>query len=161
MEFLKPVDGQMWASVYMYKPRGEKIHFGPLWDFDMAMGSANRAGNVVSPSGWYLRNPLNVSAKQTEVTWFNRMNQNPTFRAAAKARWNQIDQNLDNVVGYVRHQENLIDGSASDNYTKWNHSTKISQYQVIKSSWGADVDYLADWLDKRWIYMNGQLDNND
>ena len=54
MEFLKPVDGQMWASVYMYKPRGEKIHFGPLWDFDLAMGSAKRAGNVVSPSGWYL-----------------------------------------------------------------------------------------------------------
>jgi hypothetical protein len=37
----------------------------------------------------------------------------------------------------------------------------ISQYQVIKSSWGADVDYLADWLDKRWIYMNSQLDNGD
>ena len=63
MEFLKPVDGNMWASVYMYKPRGGKIHFGPLWDFDLAMGSANRAGNVVSPSGWYLRNPLNVSAQ--------------------------------------------------------------------------------------------------
>jgi hypothetical protein len=161
MEFLKPVDGNMWASVYMYKPRGEKIHFGPLWDFDLAMGSATRAGNVVSPSGWYLRNPVNVSAKQTEITWFNRMNQNPTFRAAVKARWNQIDQNLDNVVGYVRDQERLIDQSADDNYGKWNHSSKISQYQVIKSSWGADVDYLADWLDKRWIYMNGQLDNND
>ena len=77
MEFLKPVDGQMWASVYMYKPRGEKIHFGPLWDFDLAMGSANRAGNVVSPRGWYLRNPLNVSAKQTEVTWFNRHEPEP------------------------------------------------------------------------------------
>ena len=51
----------------MYKPRGEKIHFGPLWDFDLVM-AANRAGNVVSPSGWYLRNRLNVSAKQTETT---------------------------------------------------------------------------------------------
>ncbi|MGH3474555.1 MAG: CotH kinase family protein [Aeromicrobium sp.] len=161
MEFLKPVDGQMWASVYMYKPRGEKIHFGPLWDFDLAMGSANRAGNVVSPSGWYLRNPLNVSAKQTEITWFNRMNQNPTFRAAVVTRWNQIDQDLNDVIAYVRNQENLIDGSASDNYIKWSHGSKISQYQVIKSSWGADVDYLADWLDKRWIYMNSQLDNND
>ena len=161
MEFLKPVDGNMWASVYMYKPRGEKIHFGPLWDFDLAMGSANRAGNVVSPSGWYLRNRLNVSAKQTDTTWFNRMNQNPTFRAAVKTRWNQIDQNLDNVVGYVRDQENLIDKSASDNYVKWNHDSEISQYQVIKSNWGADVDYLASWLDKRWLYMNGQLDNND
>ncbi len=45
MEYLKPVDGNMWASVYMYKPRGEKIHFGPLWDFDLATGSATRAGN--------------------------------------------------------------------------------------------------------------------
>ena len=78
-----------------------------------------------------------------------------------KTRWNQIDQNLDNVVGYVRDQENLIDLSASDNYVKWNHDSKISQYQVIKSNWRADVDYLASWLDKRWIYMNGQLDNND
>ena len=65
MEFLKPVDGNMWASVYMYKPRGEKIHFGPLWDFDLATGSADRAGNVVSPSSWYLRNPLDVSAMQS------------------------------------------------------------------------------------------------
>jgi len=161
MEFLKPVDGNMWASVYMYKPRGGKIQMGPLWDFDLAMGSATRAGNVASPRGWYLRNPLNVSAKQTEITWFNRMNQNPAFRAAVKTRWNQIDQDLNDVIAYVRAQENLIDKSAGDNYTKWNHNSKISQYQVIKSSWGADVDYLADWLDKRWIYMNSQLDNGD
>lgn len=161
MEFLKPVDGQMWASVYMYKPRGDKIHFGPLWDFDLAMGSATRAGNVVSPSGWYLRNPLNVSAKQTEVTWFNKLNENPQFRAAVEARWNQVDQDLNDVISYLRQQEALIDESAADNYSKWSHGSRISKYQVIKSSWGSDVDYLVDWLDKRWIWMNSQLDNND
>ena len=68
MEFLKPVDGNMWASVYMYKPRDGKIRLGPLWDFDLAMGSATRAGNVASPSSWYLRNPLNISARQTTKT---------------------------------------------------------------------------------------------
>ena len=159
MEFLKPVDGQMWASVYMYKPRDEKIHFGPLWDFDLAMGSATRAGNVVSPRGWYLRNPLNVSAKQTEITWFNRMNQNPTFRAAVKKRWNEVDQDINDVIAYLRSREQLIDKSAADNYRKWSHGAKISKYQVIKGSWGSDVDYLVDWLDKRWRWMNGQLDN--
>jgi hypothetical protein len=159
MEYLKPVDGQMWASVYMYKPRGEKIHFGPLWDFDLAMGSATRAGNVASPESWYLRNPLNISAKQSDKTWFNRMNENATFRAAVRERWNEVDQDINDVIAYLRQQEGLIDKSADDNYRKWSHSSKISQYQVIKSSWGADVDHLVNFLDKRWIWMNGQLDN--
>jgi hypothetical protein len=159
MEFLKPVDGNMWASVYMYKPRDGKIRLGPLWDFDLAMGSADRAGNVVSPTGWYLRNPLNISAKQTEKTWFNRLNENPEFRAVVKKRWNEVDQDLNDVITYLRQQEGLIDNSAAENYQKWNHDSKISKYQVIKGSWGADVDYLVNWLDKRWIWMNGQLDN--
>ena len=159
MEFLKPVDGNMWASVYMYKPRGEKIHFGPLWDFDLAMGSATRAGNVVSPTGWYLRNRLNVSAKQTNVTWFNRLNENPTFRAAVRQRWNEVDQDLNDVIAYLRSRERLVDESAAENYHKWDHDKKISKYQVIKGSWGSDVDYLVDWLDRRWRWMNGQLDN--
>ena len=161
MEFLKPVDGNMWASVYMYKPRGEKIHFGPLWDFDLAMGSATRAGNVASPESWYLRNPLNVSARQTSKTWFNRLNENPDFRAEVKKRWNQVDQDLNNVITYLRKQEGLIDKSAAENYQKWNHGSRISEYQVIKSNWGADVDHLVNFLDKRWLWMNGQLDNAD
>ena len=75
MEFMKPVDGNMWASVYMYKPRSGKLKFGPMWDFDLAAGSANRAGNVVSSSSFYLRNPLGVSAMQSSKTWFNRLNE--------------------------------------------------------------------------------------
>ena len=55
MEYMKPVDGNMWASVYMYKPRSGKLHFGPLWDFDLAAGSATRAGNVASSSSFYLQ----------------------------------------------------------------------------------------------------------
>lgn len=161
MEFLKPVDGNMWTSVYMYKPRGGKIRLGPLWDFDLAMGSADRAGNVVSPTGWYLRNPLNVSAKQSEKTWFNRLNENPAFRAAVKKRWNEVDQDINDVITYLRQQEGLIDTSAAENYKKWSHSSRISDFQVIKGSWGADVDYLVNWLDKRWLWMNGQLDNAD
>ncbi len=95
MEFMKPVDGNMWASVYMYKPRGEKIHFGPMWDFDLAAGSANRAGNVVSSSGFYLRNNLGVSAQQSSNTWFNCLNKRSSFRAAVKARWNVVKNYID------------------------------------------------------------------
>ncbi len=38
MELMKPVDGNMWASVYMYKKPDGKLYFGPLWDFDIVNG---------------------------------------------------------------------------------------------------------------------------
>ena len=28
-----------YSSVYVYKPLGEKLHFGPIWDFDLSCAS--------------------------------------------------------------------------------------------------------------------------
>ncbi len=156
MELMKPVDGNMWASVYMYKQRNGKLFFGPLWDFDMAMGSANRAGNVVSPSSWYLRNNLGVSAQQSNKTWFNRLNEDPDFRSAVRARWKQVYPNL-NQSGFIDSQRSLIAASASENFTKWNVKEHLSKYQVVKGSWSAEVSYLKSWMSSRRSWMNGQL----
>jgi hypothetical protein len=157
MEYLKPVDGNMWASVYMYKPRGEKLHFGPLWDFDLAAGSATRAGNVASSSSFYLKNNLGISAQQDTTngkTWFNRLNEFPSFRAAVADRWDEIKGSLD-TTGYLTTQRNLIEDSAALNFQKWGHSSRISEYQVIKSSWSADVSYLRDWAAARKSWLGG------
>ena len=156
MELMKPVDGNMWASVYMYKQRNGKLFFGPLWDFDLAAGSANRAGNVVSPSSWYLRNSLGVSAMQSSKTWFNRLNEDPEFRDAVKARWKQVYPNL-SQSSFIDGQKSLIQKSADENWKKWSHSEHLSKYQVVKSSWSADVSYLKSWMSSRRSWMNGQL----
>ncbi len=156
MEYMKPVDGSMWASVFMYKPRGEKIHFGPMWDFDLAAGSANRAGNVVSSSGWYLRNNLGISAQQSSKTWFHRLNEDPEFRAAVKARWNSVEGPL-NVSSFMETQRALVTKSAEANFKKWPYSSSISKYQVKKGSWSKDVDYVKSWAIGRKNWINGQL----
>ena len=161
MEYMKPVDGNMWASVYMYKPRGEKIHFGPMWDFDLAAGSATRAGNVASTSGFYLRNNLQVSAMQPESattkpdTWFNCLNKRKSFRDAVSARWDQVIAGDLGVGGFLDTQKALISKSAEANYKEWSHSSRISSYQVIKSSWSSDVSYLKSWAVNRRQWLNG------
>ena len=156
MELMKPVDGNMWASVYMYKQRSGKLFFGPLWDFDLAMGSANRAGNVVSPSSWYLRNNLGVSAQQTSKTWFNRLNEDPDFRSAVRARWKQVYPNL-SQSSFIDSQRSLIASSASENFKKWSVKEHLSKYQVVKGSWSSEVSYLKSWMSSRRSWMNGQL----
>ncbi|MGI9085158.1 MAG: CotH kinase family protein [Aeromicrobium sp.] len=166
MEYMKPVDGNMWASVYMYKQRDSaagandgKLFFGPLWDFDLAAGSANRAGNVVSPSSFYLRNNLGVSAQQSSKTWFNRLNEDPEFRAAVKARWNAVKGSID-TDEFIDTQKGIIADSANTSYASApngaSHSYRISKYQIIKSSWSSDVSYLKSWASSRksWLSSN-------
>ena len=164
MEYLKPVDGNMWASVYMYKPEGadSKLKMGPLWDFDLGEGSADRAGNVVSPSSWYLRNNLQISAMHPEDatpkydTWFNLLNKSTDFRNAHKARWNAIKGSLD-MSGFISSRKTLIASSADWNFQKWGHSSRISPYQVIKSSSSSDVSYLSSWMSSRRSWISGQF----
>jgi len=155
MELLKPVDGNMWASVYMYKPRGGKLEFGPMWDFDLGLGSANRAGNVAGTSGWYLRNVLNISAKQSTKTWFNRLNEDSSFRAKVAARWKVLYPSLSSS-SYIDQQKGIMAASAAENYKRWSYSKRISKYQVFKSSWSADANYVKTWMNNRRAWMNGQ-----
>jgi CotH protein len=159
MEYMKPVDGNMWASVYMYKAQNGKLFFGPMWDFDLAAGSANRAGNVVSSSSFYLRNNLGVSAQQSSNTWFNCLNKRSTFRAAVKARWNAVKGSIDTTT-FLNQEKSVIATSAATSYSVApsgaSHSYRISDYQVIKSSWSSDVSYLTSWASSRksWLSSN-------
>ena len=160
MEYMKPVDGNMWASVYMYKPRSGKLHFGPMWDFDLAAGSATRAGNVASSSSFYLRNNLGVSAQQSSNTWFNCLNKRSSFRSAVKSRWNAVKGSIDTNT-FLEGQKNAIQTSADTSFSSApngaSHSYRISSYQVIKgSSWISDYGHLKSWASSRktWLSNN-------
>jgi spore coat protein CotH len=53
-EFSKNEDGNFARSVHFTWKKGEPIHFGPLWDFDLAFGNASREQNK-APEEWYIR----------------------------------------------------------------------------------------------------------
>ncbi|MET0830251.1 MAG: CotH kinase family protein, partial [Microbacterium sp.] len=161
-ELTKNLDANMYTSVFMYKTRDVagtpgKLFMGPLWDFDTAMGDAEYPGNQGSPTGWYLRDEIDIEAKQTTVTWFNRLNEDPTFRAAVEARWQQIYPQLATSDAFIANQAPLIQASATLNFQKWSVTQRLEDVQVIKGSWSSEVTYLRQWLSQRLAWMNGQL----
>ncbi len=164
MELMKPVDGNMWASVFMWRDALDgKLHFGPMWDFDLAAGSANRAGGAVNTSGWYLRNVVSTTAKQSSKTWFNRLNEDPYFRNQVSQHWHDgtFQTALTDLVapgsGFLDAESVKIKASATENFKKWSVSQKLSTVQVVKGGWQNEVNYLRDWLTKRITWMNGNL----
>jgi len=153
---MKPVDGNMWASVYMYKARNGKLSFGPMWDYDLAAGSADRAGNTKGATGWYLKNKVNTTAKQSSSTWFNRLNDDPDFQKAVRARWNVVYPQLKTNDAFLGTQRDVIKKSADANFAKWSVHEHISSAQVVKGSWSKEVSYLRGWLKDRISWMNTQ-----
>lgn len=59
-EFFANYDSQ-WNSYYMYKDLNEKLHFGPVWDFDQALG--NNAPFELNPQSTAMQNAV----------WYNRL----------------------------------------------------------------------------------------
>jgi hypothetical protein len=78
-ELFKNVDGAI-TSFYLYKKRNGKVFFGPVWDFDWALGNAGVNAGVEKTSGWHIRN----------APWFNRLLQDPAFEAKVKTRWQTL-----------------------------------------------------------------------
>ncbi len=158
MEFMKPIDGNMWASVFMYwDPTIKKFKFGPMWDFDMSSGSAVRAGDAVNPRSWYLRNPLGISAMQSPKTWFNRLNEDSAFRSAVRTRWNQVSSSMSGIGTFVDSQKAAVKLSAAENWKVWSITQHLSSSQVVKGNWDADVSYLRSWLTSRKSYFDSQF----
>ncbi|MEV7648850.1 CotH kinase family protein [Arthrobacter sp. NPDC089319] len=156
MELMKPLDGNMFASVYMYKKANGKLYFGPLWDFDIAAGNANKAGRLDNTNTWYLRDPLKISTRQSADTWFNRLNDDPGFQKAVSKRWTQVHAALKKSDSYLAKQSKLISKSAAANFKKWNVKEKLRNYHIVKGSWSKEVSYLRSWTKSRISWMNGQ-----
>ena len=75
------------TSTYLYKKRGGKLYFGPLWDFDaVAWGSAEYYGDRVE------------GFNNTFFIWINRLKEDPEFLQAIHDRWPAIDAELEEVI---------------------------------------------------------------
>lgn len=70
----------MVSSIYLfYDPKDGKLHFGPLWDYDLSFGNINY-NDCDKTDGFYI---------QVRGVWFARLFTDPAFCKKVKDRWNQ------------------------------------------------------------------------
>jgi len=110
-EFFKAADG-MDLSTYYYKPRGEKLHAGPAWDFDLSMGNTDFR-TCTSPTGWYC-----VSLDEIP----RRIMTDPEFVALFRSEWKELrrtvltDQNIDRVIDEALKE---IENAKQRSFERW------------------------------------------
>lgn len=150
-ELFKNVDGAA-ASFYIYKKRGGKIFFGPLWDFDLAAGNAGY-NDADKSYGWYIRT----------YPWFAQLFKDPAFQTKLKTRWNALkaDGKLDYISQYAQARATWLDKQQQKNYLLWS-ITDFAPWILHgghggTGSYDAEVKEMIRWQKERIDWMDKQI----
>lgn len=129
------------GSVFMHKDDGGPLTAGPLWDFDWGVLSYR-----TSPGAQ--RGLINDHA-----IWYDRLFDDPAFRKALKARWEQVLPELRGVPSFIDSQKAELEASAKLNFAMWNPADDASQNggRIINGDENMSFDAAVERL--RSIYI--------
>ena len=125
---------------------------GPLWDFDLAFGNANYADCDTTEDLYVKDNSI----------WIHQMFYDPAFVNKVKDKWNStIDPLYASINTWIYEEALALQKAANMNFTRWEILGKYvwpnpSGYYYRKT-YQSEIDYLVDWLNDRFSYMNTSL----
>lgn len=136
-------------STFMYKPRGGKLHAGPVWDFDRTMQSTDGRDN--DPDRF------SATAPATDLQtwgWWEQLFANVDFKQRWIDRWTELRSS-----GFSDSNINtLIDGFAGElseaqarNFARWSSKSPRG------GSHSSEVSILKNWLDDHTAWIDGQF----
>jgi hypothetical protein len=148
-EIVKNVDGNFRFGAFMYKPRGGKLTFGPVWDFDLAIGNVNYQG-ADTPTGWYVRNSM----------WYTRLFQDPAFRARVTERWNELrrDGTITALQRMIYSRGNYLALVQRENFNRWPIlATYVWPNRVVTGSYEGELTAANTWLETRLAWLTQEF----
>ncbi|MGC6427132.1 MAG: CotH kinase family protein [Akkermansiaceae bacterium] len=162
-ELARDQDGYM-RSAYMSKDRGGKIIQGPLWDYNLGMGTGCcRNNRNTSPtgtdSGWqYLEN-----TPVSEHKWERDLVQDPDFWQAFVDRWQGLRAGIlddDALHARMDAQSDPLQAAAVRNFARWDNlgSTNFTFFfSPASADYQGQIDFMKDWTTDRMAWIDSQM----
>lgn len=156
-EVFKNFDAPFRSSVNMYKPRNEKIHMGPIWDFDISCGNANYKDFLPeykneSPEGWWMR--------YSSDNWYLYLFEDPEFVEKVQDRFWELIDLFESMPSKIDEYAKTLDNSQKLNFKRWDILDKwVTPNVVVMGSYEGEVEYLKNWLTTRIEWMKKNMGN--
>lgn len=154
-------DGMM--TVKAYREADGKLHWGPVWDKDLAYGNYDNS-NLGVPNGSLVMNCTNSTSYMKEI--FSKFAADPSFIKKVK---NEMDRLVNeglksNLCAKVDDLAIIIAPTEALNKTKWGYDSPqagiTEQYHggvAGYDNYQAYVNQLKEWINGRVDYVQEQL----
>ncbi len=146
------IDTAFRRSCFITKDKGGKLCFGPLWDFDLAMGNFSRDGGDYT--SWAA-----TGREYVGDTWFGRLLEDPKFTEPFKARWFEMrDDILRRAMDSIDRNAALLEYSQQENFLRWPIWDIRAGYQPSSmkkvNTYAKQIRFLKDWLTARAAWLD-------
>ncbi len=137
-------------SGYMSLPRNGKLVFGPIWDFDRALGSTDGRDSV--PDVWQ-------GGRGTDFfnyPWWNRMFRDIDFFQKYIDRFQDLRRgqfSTAHLNGIIDEMADALREAQVRNLNRWNQQPR-SRYG---GTYQGEVDHMKDWLTERITFIESQF----
>jgi hypothetical protein len=154
-------------STYLFKPRGGKVHYGPIWDFDRCLG-CDTDSRALSPTSFSNNDFWNYAWWNNLIWKPGRNGAPPTERDRGDPDFNQayIDRYFSlRETHFTEDSFNIIiDEMASQmreaqerNFSRWSdRRPNGGRYDDDLDGWEGEVQHLKGWLRERVHFMDQQ-----
>lgn len=136
--FTQNQDAYFTDSTYLYKPRNDKIYWGPLWDFDLALGKTFK-----STEGYNFR----------LMPWLDYLRENdPGYLKLLADRWTALDGIITDIV----RDGGVLDRYVSEIRSSWMDNLAFTQDPDMEID--EEIETLRTWMTERQTWINENLD---
>lgn len=137
-------------SAYFYKERNGKLGFGPLWDFDRALGSTD--GRDANPRVWRATSGDRGTDffRYDTQPWWGRLFEDIDFWQRWIDRWQTLrgaEVALTNLHAIVDAQTGELRRAQPREQTRWGNTPRGGSYQ-------GEIDLLKRWLSNRVDFID-------
>lgn len=148
-------------SFYMHKKKstnGGKLHFGPLWDFNLGFGNFDFVCSP-DPQGWTYE--FQGTCDNAHPFWVKKMTDIPEVSNQINCRWQELRAgawHTDSLMQFL--DDKLIEmGDAPDrNFERWPVlGTYVWPNDYIGETYEDEVDFLKNWLTTRLAWMDDNM----
>lgn len=136
--FTQNQDAYFTDSTYLYKPRNDKIYWGPLWDFDLALGKTFK-----STEGYNFR----------LMPWLDYLRENdPDYLNLLLERWTV----LDGIITDIIKDGGVLDRYVSGIRNSWEDNLQFTRDPDMDID--EEIETLRTWITERQNWINDNLD---
>ncbi|MEC3881480.1 CotH kinase family protein [Parapedobacter sp. 10938] len=141
------------TNVYLIKEDANdaKLSMGPVWDFEWSIGIGWYDGVRPRPADYYVW--------ESNAFYYDRLLQDPEFKANVKAMWNSLDVR-DAILQHIDEATSLLEKSQELNFKRWDiMNTRVSVGGIPMGSYEKEVEVDRQFFINHMNWLDGQIAN--
>lgn len=142
-------------SAFLTKDRGGKLKTEPPWDWNRSFGNANYYGGGQT-HGWYWHN-----LRQSEISWYGRLREDPEFVRKRTARWRELRQTVfdpKKINAMIDELAGQLTEAQERNFRRWPIlGQQLGCNYYVGNSYQEEVRWLKSWVEGRVAWIDSQV----